>query len=201
VENKKVNPYLFFNIFSKKIKKDTIVITDAGANLCWCMQSFNVIEKQRLISAWGNSPMGYSIGAGVGASYACPNKEVFSLIGDGSFMMNVQEMQFLKHHNLNLKIIIFDNQGLGNTKLGTEANFDGRTHANNSAYGYYPPNIKDIINSYKIKYFKLNKNNNINKSLNLLTKYKGNAVLHVEVSPETNVIDHYEKRLNSIYNF
>ena len=201
VENKKVNPYLFFNIFSKKIKKDTIVITDAGANLCWCMQSFNVIEKQRLISAWGNSPMGYSIGAGVGASYACPNKEVFSLIGDGSFMMNVQEMQFLKHHNLNLKIIIFDNQGLGNTKLGTEANFDGRTHANNSAYGYYPPNIKDIINSYKIKYFKLNKNNNINKSLSLLTKYNGNAVLHVEVSPETNVIDHYEKRLNSIYNF
>ena len=199
VGSKEVNPYLFFNMFSKKVKKDSIVITDAGANLCWCMESFNVTKNQRLISAWGNSPMGYSIGAGIGASYASPKKQVFSLIGDGSFMINVQEMQFLKHHNLNLKIIIFDNQGLGNTKLGTEAVFDGRAHANNSSYGYYPPNIKDIVDSYKIKYFNLKKNSNIQKSINDLAKYKGNAVLHVKVSPETNVIDHSVTSLNSIY--
>jgi acetolactate synthase-1/2/3 large subunit len=165
------------------------------------MESFNVTKSQRLISAWGNSPMGYAIAAGIGASYASKNKEVFSLIGDGSFMMNVQDMQFLKHHNLNLKIIIFDNQGLGNTKLGTEAAFNGRAHANNRAYGYYPPNIKDIINSYKIKYFNLKKDKNINKSINDLMKYKGNAVLHVKVSPETNVIDHSIKRLQSIFKF
>ena len=201
VGNKEVNPYLFFNIFSKIIKKNSIVITDAGANLCWCMESFNVTKSQRLISAWGNSPMGYAIAAGIGASYASKNKEVFSLIGDGSFMMNVQDMQFLKHHNLNLKIIIFDNQGLGNTKLGTEAAFNGRAHANNRAYGYYPPNIKDIINSYKIKYFNLKKDKNINKSINDLMKYKGNAVLHVKVSPETNVIDHSIKSLQSIFKF
>ena len=201
VGSKEVNPYLFFNIFSKKIKKDSIVITDAGANLCWCMESFNVTKNQRLISAWGNSPMGYSIGAGIGASYASPKKQVFSLIGDGSFMINVQDMQFLKHHNLNLKIIIFDNQGLGNTKLGTEAAFDGRSHANNSSYGYFPPNIKDIVNSYKIKYFNLKKNNNIQKSINHLTKYDGNAVLHVKVSPETNVIDHSVRSLKSICRF
>jgi acetolactate synthase-1/2/3 large subunit len=201
VGSKEVNPYLFFNMFSKKVKKDSIVITDAGANLCWCMESFNVTKKQRLISAWGNSPMGYSIGAGIGASYASPKKQVFSLIGDGSFMINVQEMQFLKHHNLNLKIIIFDNRGLGNTKLGTEAAFNGRTHANNSAYGYYPPNIKDIVSSYKIKYFNLKKNNDIEKSINALVKYKGNAVLHIKVSPETNVIDHSVARLKSIYRF
>jgi|694.fasta_scaffold139778_1 acetolactate synthase-1/2/3 large subunit len=199
VDNKLVNPYLFFNIFSKKIKKDSIVITDAGANLCWCMESFNITKNQRLISAWGNSPMGYSIGAGIGASYAAKNKQIFSLIGDGSFMMNVQEMQFLKHHNLNLKIIIFDNQGLGNTKLGTEAAFEGRCHANNSDYGYFPPNIRDIVKSYKLKYFFLDKNKDIAKLINNLTKYKGNAILHVRVSSKTNVIDHSDPRLNSIY--
>ena len=116
-------------------------------------------------------------------------------------MINVQEMQFLKHHNLNLKIIIFDNQGLGNTKLGTEAIFNGRAHANNSAYGYYPPDIKDIVNSYKIKYFNVKKNNDIEKSINVLEKYRGNAVLHVKVSPETNVIDHSKISLKSIYRF
>jgi acetolactate synthase-1/2/3 large subunit len=199
IDNKFVNPYLFFNIFSKMIKKDAIVFTDAGANLCWCMQSFNITKNQRLISAWGNSPMGYSIGAGVGASYAIKNKQIFSLIGDGSFMINIQELQFLKHHNLNLKIIVFDNDGLGNTKLGTEAAFAGRCHANNSDYGYYPPNIEDVIKPYKLKYFNLNKNSDIKKSINALSKYKGNAVLHVKVSPETNVIDHSNPKLSSIY--
>jgi acetolactate synthase-1/2/3 large subunit len=199
IDNKFVNPYLFFNIFSKMIKKDAIVITDAGANLCWCMQSFNITKNQRLISAWGNSPMGYSIGAGVGASYAIKNKQIFSLIGDGSFMINIQELQFLKHHNLNLKIVVFDNDGLGNTKLGNEAAFAGRCHANNSDYGYYPPNIEDVIKPYKIKYFKLNKNSDIKKSINALLKYKGNTLLHVKVSPETNVIDHSNPKLSSIY--
>jgi len=199
IDNKFVNPYLFFNIFSKMIKKDAIVITDAGANLCWRMQSFNITKNQRLISAWGNSPMGYSVGAGIGASYAIKNKQIFSLIGDGSFMMNIQELQFLKHHNLNLKIIVFDNDGLGNTKLGNEAAFAGRCHANNSDYGYYPPNIEDVIKPYKLKYFNLNKNSDIKKSINALSKYKGNAVLHVKVSPETNVIDHSNPKLSSIY--
>ena len=199
IDNKFVNPYLFFNIFSKMIKKDAIVFTDAGANLCWCMQSFNITKNQRLISAWGNSPMGYSVGAGIGASYAIKNKQIFSLIGDGSFMINIQELQFLKHHNLNLKIIVFDNDGLGNTKLGTEAAFAGRCHANNSNYGYYPPNIEDVIKPYKLKYFNLNKNSDIKKSINALSKYKGNAVFHVKVSPETNVIDHSNPKLSSIY--
>lgn len=199
IDNKFVNPYLFFNIFSKMIKKDAIVITDAGANLCWCMQSFNITKNQRLISAWGNSPMGYSVGAGIGASYATKNKQIFSLIGDGSFMINIQELQFLKHHNLNLKIIVFDNDGLGNTKLGTEAAFAGRCHANNSDYGYYPPNIEDVIKPYKLKYFNLNKNSDIKKSIDALSKYKGNAVLHVKVSSETNVIDHSNPKLSSIY--
>jgi acetolactate synthase-1/2/3 large subunit len=199
IDNKFVNPYLFFNIFSKMIKKDAIVFTDAGANLCWCMQSFNITKNQRLISAWGNSPMGYTVGAGIGASYATKNKQIFSLIGDGSFMINIQELQFLKHHNLNLKIIVFDNDGLGNTKLGTEAAFAGRCHANNSDYGYYPPNIEDVIKPYKLKYFNLNKNSDIKKSINALSKYKGNAVLHVKVSPETNVIDHSNPKLSSIY--
>ena len=198
-----INPYKFFNIFSGKIKSESIVITDAGANLCWCMESFNITKKQRLISAWGNSPMGYSIAAGIGARYAEQNskKQIFSLIGDGSFMINVQDLQFLKHHDLNLKIIVFDNQGLGNTKLGSEAVFKGRAHANNKKFGWFPPNIKDITRSFKIKYFNLNQNNEISKSIDQFIKYKTNAVLHVNVSPNVGVIDHSDKKLQSIFKF
>ena len=199
----KINPYKFFNIFSKKLNAKSVIITDAGANLCWCMESLNITKNQRLISAWGNSPMGYSIAAGIGARYAVPNVKVpiYSFIGDGSFMINVQDLQFLKHHDLNLKIIVIDNQGLGNTKLGSEAVFNGRAHANNQNFGWYPPDIEKITKSFDIQYFSLKNNKQIHQKLNQFINVKGNAVLHVSVSSKMAVIDHSDKKLNSIYKF
>ena len=97
--NKKlVNPYLFFHKLSFLVNKNAKIFTDAGANLCWCLTSFKVTKQQKLISAWGNSPMGYSVSAGIGACYAEKKQQIISSIGDGSFLINVQEMQFLKHH-------------------------------------------------------------------------------------------------------
>ena len=205
ISNKKfINPYLFFHKLSDLVKKDSIIITDAGANLCWCMMSFRITNKQRLISAWGNSPMGYSISAGIGARYAKTNSQIISCIGDGSFMINIQELQFLKHHrDINLNIIVLDNETLGNTKLGTEEAFNGRTHANDSEHGYYPPDIKKIANCFDLKYFYLSSNKDIEKIIKLFLKdeNKGSKILHVKVSSEHPVIDHSKMKLNSIYSF
>ena len=56
------------NLLSNKMEKNSIIFADTGANLCWLMQSFNITINQRIISAWGNSPMGYSICAAIGGS-------------------------------------------------------------------------------------------------------------------------------------
>ena len=199
-----INPYLFFHKLSSIVKPDTCLVTDAGANLCWCMTSFKVFNKQRVISAWGNSPMGYSIAAGIGLCYAqnSKKKQIISSIGDGSFLINIQDLQFLKHHNeIKLKILVFDNQTLGNTKLGTQEAFSGRTHANDMEHGYYPPNIKKLTQSYGIKYFYLQNNENIEKMVKEFLRYNKTSILHIKVSKDYNVIDHSKKYLNSIYKF
>ena len=108
-------------------------------------------------------------------------------------------MQFLKHHDLNLKIIVFDNEGLGNTKLGTKSTFNNRTHANDKEHGYFPADLKSIVESYKLKYFFVKSNDAASNAIDKIIKTKGNAVLHVKISSETDVIDHTIKRLNSIY--
>ena len=199
-KKKLINPYLFFHKLSFLVKNDSKIFTDAGANLCWCLESYKITKSQKLISAWGNSPMGYSISAGIGACFAEPKKQIISSIGDGSFMINVQEMQFLKHHpEIILKIIIFDNQTLGNTKLGTQDAFNGRTHANDKENGYFSPDIERIVKSFDIKYFNVKKNSQIESKIKLFLKYKKTCVLHVSVSSEHNVIDHSKKYLNSIY--
>ena len=168
------------------------------------MTSFRVLKNQRLISAWGNSPMGYSIAAGIGVCYAeqGKRKQIISSIGDGSFLINIQDLQFLKNHKeIKLKIIVFDNQTLGNTKQGTQETFNGRTHANDIMNGYYPPEIKKISRSYNIKYFSLVDNKNIKKQLKNFLNYNKTSILHVRVSEDYNVIDHSKKHLNSVYKF
>ena len=203
-KKKYINPYLFFNKLTYLVKSDAYIITDAGANLCWCMTSFRVLKNQRLISAWGNSPMGYSIAAGIGVCYAeqGKGKQIISSIGDGSFLINIQDLQFLKNHKeIKLKIIVFDNQTLGNTKQGTQETFNGRTHANDIMNGYYPPEIKKISRSYNIKYFSLVDNKNIKKQLKNFLNYNKTSILHVRVSEDYNVIDHSKKHLNSVYKF
>lgn len=197
----KINPYLFFHKLSDLVNKDAIIFNDTGANLCWCMMSFRVKFKQRLISAFGHSPMGYSISAAIGAKYAEKNKQIISVIGDGSFILNVQDMQFLKHHDINLKIIVIDNQSLGNTRLGTKAVFSGRTFANERKYGYFPPDIRKITQSFDIKYIHLHRNNDIDKKINIFLNCKKNTVLHVVVSKEMDVVDHTQKELQSTYSF
>ncbi|MDB4858715.1 thiamine pyrophosphate-binding protein [Candidatus Pelagibacter sp.] len=197
-----VNPYLFFDKFSDLTKKDSILITDAGANLCWCMLSYRIKSNQKLISAWGNSPMGYSIAAGIGACYANPNKQIISSIGDGSLMINLQDLQFLKHHSeVNLKIIIFDNETLGNTKLGTQDLFNGRVYANDRKNGYFPPDIYRLVKAFKIRYFHLDKDLDINKKVKQFLSTNKTAILHVKVSSEHNVIDHTKDHLQSVYKF
>ena len=88
---------------------------------------------------------------------------------------------------------------------GSEANEAAiklaRLHANNKKFGWYPPNIKDITKSFKIKYFHLNHNNEISKSIDQFIKYKTNAVLHVNVSSNVGVIDHSDEKLQSIFKF
>jgi acetolactate synthase I/II/III large subunit len=200
-KNNKINPYYFFHKLSDLVNKNSIIYTDTGATLCWCMLSFRVRKNQRLISAWGNSPMGYSIAAGIGAKYAEKNKQVISIIGDGSFMLNVQDMQFLKHHKLNLKVIVVDNQSLGNTRLGTKSVFNGRTFANEKKNGYHAPDVKKITNSFDINYIKLENDNDIENKVKTFLKTKKNTLLHVRVLKEVDVVDHTQKLLVSSYKF
>jgi acetolactate synthase I/II/III large subunit len=185
-----VDPYRFINDFSKLLSSNSVVYTDAGCNLCWCMQGFKIKYGQRLISAWGNSPMGYSVAAGIGGKIFNPKKPVYSLIGDGAFMINLQELQFIMKNKTNLKIVILDNRIYGNTLIGSKELFNNPSYGNDEKNGYYPPDIKEISKCFKINYFKLN-NDLYNKNvIKKFIKSKSNSILHVKISPDQNLIDY-----------
>ena len=76
-EKKYVNPYVFIDALSKKLSKKEIIIADDGGHLTWTLQAFKVKYGQKLFSAFGNSPMGYSLPASIGASIAKNKSKIF----------------------------------------------------------------------------------------------------------------------------
>ena len=188
-KSKYVNPYFFTERLSKFVKNNAILLTDAGANLTFFMQAFRSKKNQRILSAWGNSPMGYSVAAGIGAKIAKKKIQVISLIGDGSFLINLQELQFIKFNNINLKIIVYDNKVFGNTKIGCE-DYKIKSIGNDAKGGYYSPELKKISKTFDIKYFYLKNDRNIDMSLKKFLNQKGSAILHLNISKDHHLLEH-----------
>jgi acetolactate synthase-1/2/3 large subunit len=110
-----LNPYFAFQKIQDKFQPNSIVVSDCGANLCWVYQPYQP-DSSFLFTAGGNSPMGYSLPAAIGAQICNPQKTVYCFIGDGGLQMNIQELQTVINYQLPIKIVIQNNFGYGIAK-------------------------------------------------------------------------------------
>lgn len=92
---------------------EAVVTTDVGQHQMWTAQHMQFARPENFITSSGLGTMGFGIPAAVGAQMARPDDMVICVSGDGSFMMNVQELGTIKRKNLPVKIILLDNQRLG----------------------------------------------------------------------------------------
>ena len=152
VKEEEFNPYTAVRIAQSKFENDAIVVSDCGANLCWVYQSY-LPDSSFLFTAGGNSPMGYSLPAAIGAQLLNPSKKVYCFIGDGGLQMNIQELQTIVAYNLPITIFIQNNFGYGIIKQFQDAYFESRHFA--TGEGYTIPNFESISNAYKIPYLRV----------------------------------------------
>ena len=190
-EKKHVNPYLFFDKLSKHLNRKDIIVADTGAHLTWCMQTFQLKLGQRVISAFGHSPMGYAFPASIGASLAENSKRVISVNGDGSFQINIQELQTLKSLNLPIKVFIFNNKGYGIIKQFQTSYLEKRFEAT-SKTGYSSPNFKKISKGYDIKYFSINSNATIDNKLKSILTFQGPCLCEIKINSNQQIIPKLE---------
>ena len=151
-----INPYAFIRELSKKLTKNDVIVTDCGGNVVITNQSFETKLGQRFFSNNGNSPMGYSFAASLGAALAKPKGNVVCIIGDGGMNMNIQELQTIVNYDIPVKVIILNNHIYGITKAYQKTNFEGRIEACGPV-GYNPPNFIKIAQAYNIETLKINK--------------------------------------------
>ena len=185
-----VNPYVFMNVLSKESGEGNIIITDAGSNLTWTMQGFKVKKDQRLFSAFNHSPMGYSLPASIGASFAT-NKPVTCIIGDGGIQMNIQELATIKYHNLPIKIFLLNNNGYGIVQQSQDTWFNSRYAATNPESGVAIPNFIDISKAYGIKTMKISNHSELGLVRKVLD-YQGPILCDVKVEQHQKIMPKLE---------
>jgi len=183
---KKVNPYLFYGNLSDYLSSNEIVITDTGSTIAWASQAMKFNSRIRLIHDFNNTAMGYALPASIGALMANPKNKVTCIAGDGSFMMNIQELSTVSEYNLPLKIFVINNEGYSMVKQTQEQWLEGKHYATSKGYGLSFPNFKNIAKAFNIEYM-LIKNDSDLKKLNLLKKNKKAVLIELLVDEKERV--------------
>lgn len=108
---------------------DAIITTDVGQHQMWVARTYPFASGRTFLTSGGLGTMGFGLPAAIGAAYANPDKEVICFSGDGSILMNIQELATLADLNLNLKIILLNNGQLGLVRQQQELFYDGNFYA------------------------------------------------------------------------
>ena len=103
-----------------------IITAGVGQHQMWAAQYYQYSKPRTFISSGGLGTMGYGFPAAIGAKLANPEREVFALVGDGSFQMNIQELATAAKNHVAVKIILFNNQYLGMVRQWQQLFYDKR---------------------------------------------------------------------------
>ena len=143
-----LSPYQVVRRISELLDEDAIVAADTGACVCWTHQAFRV-KRHTLFTSGGNSPMGYALPAAIGAKRALPGRQVVCISGDGGFQVNLQELQTLAHHRLDVAVIVMNNASYGIIKQFQDSYLGSRYSA--SQGGYSVPDFSRIAEAYGLR--------------------------------------------------
>ncbi|HWR10162.1 biosynthetic-type acetolactate synthase large subunit [Sporomusa sp.] len=108
-----IMPQAVIEQVSRLTQSNTVIVTDVGQHQMWTAQYYNFPKERSLLTSGGLGTMGYGLPAAIGAQLSSPDKTVVLFTGDGSIMMNCQELATVADNGLPIKIIVMNNQVLG----------------------------------------------------------------------------------------
>lgn len=179
-----ISMYAFLNELSKTLPSDSCVCADAGDAFFVTPQALLLNHKnQRYITSGGQAEMGFTLPACVGISLASDNRQTIGITGDGSFMLNVQELQTMVGYNLKICIFVWNNNGYMGIRQMQRNMFGGRFLGVDDSSGLGFPNIHKLADAFAIRYFQVK---NIDELRNVLPEiYASDGAVLCEVMCQT----------------
>lgn len=158
-QNKQVDLYHLSEILETTLDNDAICVVDAGLEELIIPTTINFKERQRCIHPVSQGAMGYALPAAMGA-FLASNRQVVAIIGDGSIMMNLQELQTINHNNIPIKILVINNNCYAVIRRRQEELFR-RSIGTDFKNGVSCPDFKKVASCFGFEYKKINSTNEL----------------------------------------
>lgn len=155
-----------------------ILTTEVGQHQMWAAQYYRVEEPRRFITSGGQGTMGYGFPAAIGAAYACPKQQVCCIAGDGSIMMNIQELDTCARYNIPVKVFILNNSCLGMVRQWQQLFYDHRY--SNTLYSCNPDFAK-IAEGMGVQSFMASEPQDVKKTIEAALDVPGPALVDFRI--------------------
>lgn len=175
---------LLLKQLSDRKPADCVVTTDVGQHQMWSAQHMTYTRPENFITSSGLGTMGFGLPAAVGAQVARPNDTVICVSGDGSFMMNVQELGTVKRKQLPLKILLLDNQRLGMVRQWQQLFFQERYSETTLTDN---PDFLVLASAFGIPGQHITRKDQVEAALDTMLSSEGPYLLHVSIDELENV--------------
>ncbi|WP_068978246.1 MULTISPECIES: acetolactate synthase 2 catalytic subunit [Aeromonas] len=169
---------------SAQLPESSVVACDVGQHQMWVAQHMRFTSPRNHLSSAGLGTMGFGLPAAIGAKMSRPEDEVVLVSGDGSFMMNVQELGTIRRAQLKVKMVLLDNQRLGMVRQWQELFFDGRYSETILSDN---PDFVALAAAFGIPGETITCKEQIAGALDRLLASESAYLLHVAISEEENV--------------
>lgn len=174
-----VNTYHFTECLSRCLKGDSVLVTDAGTAFHVLAQGVRLSENQRYITSGAQAEMGYALPACVGLSIAKKCGEVIGITGDGSLQMNIQELQTIKHHELPVKLFIWNNDGYLSIRATQAKFFNARFIGTDDSSGVSFPDTGKIAEAYGIRFLRVSEPADLEAVIEVALSHPGPVICEV----------------------
>lgn len=172
------------NAVAEATHGEAVLVTDVGQNQMFACRYFQYKKSRSVVTSGGLGTMGFSIPAAIGATYGAPERTVCLFSGDGGFQMNIQELGTIMEQKRPVKMILLNNNYLGNVRQWQDMFFDKRrsfTPMVNPVYG-------KIAEAYGIPYMLLKDRSDIPAAMKFVTETEGAVILECVIKEDDNVL-------------
>lgn len=169
LDSDKVDLYYLAKVVSNNLNDKTCVVTDAGYEELILPSNIKFVGGSRCVHPISQGSMGFGLPASIGVA-ADNNYNVICITGDGSIMMNLQELQSIKTYGFKIKILIANNNNYAVIRKRQEDLFRVRTIGTDISNGVETPDWEKVANCFGYKYVKINNNKELSDNLNLIFK-------------------------------